>query len=224
MTKQTSYNVTTNRLDPTDPRDIDWAERQRRAVVRFDVIDTPEGPRPLNPITDPAELPEGRGDLWHWGEAVNSDAAVFGVDADGARRVLMVERNDGHGWALPGGGLDDGETPRAAAVRELREETGLKLDGSGFVMLPARGVPDPRSGRHAWMVTVPGFVWLSGELPAVQGHDDARQAAWIPADSYSELAALVDVFPAHVELLREIVEAIDGGLWTAQIEWLRQTI
>jgi 8-oxo-dGTP pyrophosphatase MutT (NUDIX family) len=53
---------------------------------------------------------------------------------DDARRVLLFRGHDparpdhGSWWFTVGGGLDDGETTRAAAVRELFEETGLVVD------------------------------------------------------------------------------------------------
>ena len=52
---------------------------------------------------------------------------------DGGGRVLLFRGHDparpeeGTWWFTVGGGLDDGETPRAAAVRELLEETGLTV-------------------------------------------------------------------------------------------------
>ncbi len=42
-------------------------------------------------------------------------------------RVLLLRYENGE-WFTPGGGVDEGEDPRQAAVRELREEIGLKVD------------------------------------------------------------------------------------------------
>lgn len=42
-------------------------------------------------------------------------------------QVLLIKRRDIPVWVLPGGGLEAGESPEAAALREAEEETGLKL-------------------------------------------------------------------------------------------------
>lgn len=70
------------------------------------------------------------------GVLTRSAARVLLLDAQG--RVLLVrghdvDEPDRHWWFTVGGGIDPGETPRAAAVREVREETGIELDESDLV-------------------------------------------------------------------------------------------
>lgn len=47
-------------------------------------------------------------------------------------RVLMVYERERACWELPGGGIESGESPRAAAVRELWEETGQPLEADAL--------------------------------------------------------------------------------------------
>lgn len=49
-------------------------------------------------------------------------------DQRGRPIVLIERRNPPHGWALPGGFVDVGETLEHAALREAEEETGLKAE------------------------------------------------------------------------------------------------
>lgn len=50
---------------------------------------------------------------------------IFVTNSD--NEVLLIRRNDNGRWAMPGGCNDLGETPRACAIRECKEETGFDV-------------------------------------------------------------------------------------------------
>jgi len=52
---------------------------------------------------------------------------AFAVILDHQRRVLLCHRRDLDIWNLPGGGVESGELPTEAVVREVKEETGLDV-------------------------------------------------------------------------------------------------
>jgi ADP-ribose pyrophosphatase YjhB (NUDIX family) len=206
-----TIGVTEGWADPeTDPTRIDWVTRQADAVIAFPVVDG----RPVNPCEHTA-VRYGRNEFGHWGEARAADALVTAYDRTGCRWIVLVERRDGHGWALPGGHIEPGETPAEAAVRELREETGLHVPHNvvGDDTDP-RYVPDPRASDEAWMVTVlitiaMGVFDTPWDFPQPVAGDDAVDARWIPAHTYHALVANLDtltggrLFPAHTAMLAE---------------------
>ncbi|HEX7127908.1 MAG TPA: NUDIX domain-containing protein [Thermodesulfobacteriota bacterium] len=55
-------------------------------------------------------------------------AAASAVIFDARGRILLQRRSDNGRWGLPGGGVEVGESVSAAAVREVREETGLDVE------------------------------------------------------------------------------------------------
>ncbi len=60
---------------------------------------------------------------------MSDDAAVAAIVFDAEKKkYLLVKRRDVPIWVLPGGGIDPGETPEIAAVREVREESGLQVE------------------------------------------------------------------------------------------------
>lgn len=52
---------------------------------------------------------------------------------DGRGRIVLVHRLDNDLWALPGGGMELGESIEETAVREVKEETGLDVSITGLV-------------------------------------------------------------------------------------------
>lgn len=200
--------------DPViDPTEIDWKERNAHSLMGTFPVDG----RPVNPWGP--HLKYGRGELGHWGEKDNADAVVFAI-CDDRRYLLLGERDDGHGWAFPGGGRDPGETALDNAVRELREETGLVIDpvkrAHQITVHTTRYVRDPRATREAWMVTTPVTIDLGKvvQLPTVAGADDLLRAEWFPCDTVEQVHDRIaelggKVFASHEQML---TNAILGAL------------
>lgn len=55
------------------------------------------------------------------------------VVTDDAGRIVLVHRKDNSLWALPGGGMELGESIEDCAIREVKEETGLDIQITGLI-------------------------------------------------------------------------------------------
>lgn len=100
--------------------------------------------------------------------------------------VLMVKRKAepcAGAWALPGGFINQKERIVDACIRELREETRIKVPAPVIKGSIKRSevFDDPdrslrgRTITHAFLIELP-----VGELPKVKGSDDAEKAFWVP--------------------------------------------
>ena len=57
-------------------------------------------------------------------------ASAFVINPE-TKKILLVKHSDYDKWLQPGGHIEDGETPEEAAIREVYEETGLKITLKG---------------------------------------------------------------------------------------------
>ena len=87
--------------------------------------------------------------------------------------VLIKRKNPPHGWAIPGGYVDEGESVEHAAIREAKEETGLDVHLTSLFYVYSAPSRDPR--QHT-MSTV--FTATADGLP--NGDDDAEIAQYFP--------------------------------------------
>jgi len=108
-------------------------------------------------------------------------AADIAAIRDG-KVLLILRKNPPEGWALPGGFIDYGESAEAAAVRELREETGMEASSLRLVGVYSKPGRDARF--HTLSVVYRAEA--SGDLTA---GDDACDAQWFPVDNLPEQVA-----------------------------------
>ena len=128
-------------------------EGRRRAAVAVAVTEAGHGP-------DLPGLPQHQG----W-----SDAPALLL----TRRAAAMRSHAGQ-WALPGGRIDEGESPEQAALRELAEEVGLPLAPSAVI-----GRLDDYATRSGYLIT-PVVVWAGAARGMVPNTDEVASIHRIP--------------------------------------------
>ena len=116
--------------------------------------------------------------------AVTADCVVITKEAD--PKVLLIERGaDPYKgcWAFPGGFLNMDETTEQCAVRELEEETGMKIRKLQQIGAYSKVDRDPR-GRT---ITVAYLAVIDSPCEVI-GQDDAVKAQWFSLDALPKLA------------------------------------
>src|SRR5215472_14262316 len=127
----------------------------------------------------------------------------------GDKIVLIERKNFPHGWAIPGGFVDIGETVEHAAVREAREETSLEVQVRALLGIYSRPDRDPR-GQTITAV----YIARSNGTP--KAADDAEGIGLFdPRRPPMPLAF------DHAEILSDYVRFLESGQLPAP--WLRQS-
>jgi ADP-ribose pyrophosphatase YjhB (NUDIX family) len=123
------------------------------------------------------------------------DSPLVGVGAIiiDTGRVLLVKR--GHPplageWSIPGGALEVGEMVREAAVREVKEETGLSVEAAELLGVYDRVLRDG-GGRILYHYVLIDFLCrrVAGELQAAGDADEAR---WFTPEEAGKLPLAAD--------------------------------
>jgi bifunctional NMN adenylyltransferase/nudix hydrolase len=139
---------------------------------------------------------------------VTVDAAVVQ-----SGNILLIERKAEPGkglFALPGGFINQNERLTDAMIRELREETKLKiptqvLKGS----IVKREIFDqPERSLRGRTITVAFLIKLndSTELPAIKGSDDAKQAMWVPLSQVESMRE--KLFEDHADIIDSMLGSV----------------
>ena len=129
-------------------------------------------------------------------------------------------------WTLPGGGLDHGEDPRDAVIREIHEETGLDAEVSDTARVYSAHMPQAwRGGRlvnaHAVRIVYEGWVAPGSPEPRVVEVDGSTiESAWQPLAAVRDgslpvtplvVEALVDHQPFRMQRLAAYALVRRGG-------------
>lgn len=127
-----------------------------------------------------------------------------------AGHILLIKRGKFPGkglWALPGGHVEFMEEPFEAAVRELKEETNIGVPKSTIKdsLKSEKPFTHPKRDSKGRVITFAYHFDLgqTGELPEVEGKDDAIEAKWVPMGELYTIEHLM--FADHWDIIHELL-------------------
>ncbi|WP_433177332.1 NUDIX hydrolase [Actinoallomurus sp. CA-150999] len=148
-----------------------------------------------------SEFDDARAWLEHARQGPTEPFAAEVWVTDPAFSHILLVKHRMRGWVPPGGKVERDETPRAAAVRELMEETGLR--GELLAVPPAVAL---RSYRADWSPTL-GLSYatvIGRDIPL--GGENGQPPKWIDLDEEWD-----SVFPEDRDRIRAFVRRLAAG-------------
>lgn len=131
---------------------------------------------------------------------------AFAIILDDNSKVLLCLRTDKEVWNLPGGGVEIGESPWAAVIREVKEETGLDVKIKRLLGVTSK----PEKSDIAFLFLCQS---VSGELTLNNEAKDLRYFSVdeIPENTLSKQVAIIKhYFTQKDELI--LMEQYDNGV------------
>jgi 8-oxo-dGTP pyrophosphatase MutT (NUDIX family) len=144
------------------------------------------------------------------GAAVPGMPAPAGWSSEAAllltRRSLTLRKHAGQ-WALPGGRIDEGESPEAAALRELEEEVGLRI-APGEIL----GTLDDYVSRSGFVIT-PVVLWAGAARTLIPNAEEVASVHRIPVAEF--MRADAPLLEPSEDAGRQILRMPVGRSWIA---------
>ncbi|MEK3779236.1 NUDIX hydrolase [Paenibacillus sp. FSL R5-0810] len=111
--------------------------------------------------------------------------------------ILMVRQFVQRGaivWNFPGGGIEEGETPDEACIREVKEETGLDVKALKLIQ--------HQEGKYTYLVTdIEGRIHLD---KSNKDNDDIIEIKWLSIDDYK-------IFDNYTKPIIELVRKLEDS-------------
>lgn len=126
--------------------------------------------------------------------------------ARGASDLLLIQRSDNGRWCLPGGHVEPGESVSAGTIREVREETGFRVEVGRLIGVysdPSFMVIRRSDGRRIQYVNLCFEAYTVGDPGAVGTPEETLDVGFFPVDALPE-----PFVPIHHVRIRD---AIDGA-------------
>lgn len=97
-------------------------------------------------------------------------------------------------WNFPGGGIEEGETPDEACIREVKEETGLDVKALKLIQ--------HQEGKYTYLVTdIEGRIHLD---KSNKDNDDILEIKWLSIDDYK-------IFDNYTKPIIELVRKLEDS-------------
>lgn len=112
---------------------------------------------------------------------------------------LSSEMPEAGKWTLPGGGIEFGEDPEAAMIREVEEETGLRVSSNGVAGIDSFNHSVPGRSYHGVRIIYHTHI-VDGVLRHEQ-EGSTDMCAWHPIDSLQSLG-IVELVKAALPMIR----------------------
>lgn len=121
---------------------------------------------------------------------LGADAAIINQD----NQILVLQRSDDQTWCLPCGWVDVGESPSQAAVREVFEEAGIRVEPEGYLSVTKKG-PDLASHLVHQVNIITVMRKVPSDIDVRLSHEHVN---------FKWISSLSDIEPYHLGHERQI--------------------
>lgn len=128
-------------------------------------------------------------------EKWSGSAAVVIVDG----KLLMVRAKGSSAWSIPSGGIEENETPDAACIREVWEETGYHVKVENVIFIKKAVIGNYDVTTYYFMCT-----YIGGTMQVQDPDETIEEINW---KTIEHLPTIEHLYPEDAEMLEELLAA-----------------